>query len=186
MWVLFDSLTGFTGQPLWCICLPNLSGIWIRSQSYTSMWSEKKAILQAKEKLVTNIWSCKYHIFASNKWCALWLEIQLSRLHWESGWMDLNVIPNLINERGINCYYESILNIDSFVTSAHPTHGNEAKTFSNRHKLWWWRSLMFTLVETLCGSVTIKQHFKRLESIPTYLVEKIQFVTACSFNVSFN
>ena len=61
MWVLFNSSTTFTRQPFWCICLPNLSGIWIQSQSYTSMWSEKKAILESMANLVNNIWSHQYH-----------------------------------------------------------------------------------------------------------------------------
>ena len=85
MWVLFDSSTGFTRQPLWHICLPNLSGIWIKSQSYASMWSGKKAILQSKENSVTNIWSHEYHISVGIRWCALLLEIQLRRLFWGSG-----------------------------------------------------------------------------------------------------
>ena len=36
----------------------------------------------------------------------------------------------MINDKGINRNYESILTNDSFVTLTHPTHGNEAKIFS--------------------------------------------------------
>ena len=44
-------------------------------------------------------------------------------------WTDLNKIANLINKRGINCNYESILTIDSFITSTHQAYDNKAKTF---------------------------------------------------------
>ena len=40
---------------------------------------------------------------------------------------DLNETAYLINEKIIDCNYESILTIDSFVTLTQPTHGNEAK-----------------------------------------------------------
>ena len=130
--------------------------------SYKSMWFEKKAILQSKENLVTNIWSHQYHIFVSNRWCDLLLEIQLFRLYWWSYWTFIHL--DLIKEREINSNYESILTIDSFVTSTHPTWGYEAKIFLKWHKLWWWRRLIFTLVKTLHGSVMIKQVF-RLKSI---------------------
>ena len=43
-------------------------------------------------------------------------------------WTDLNKIANLISKKEIIHNYESILTIDSFLTSTHPTHGNEAKT----------------------------------------------------------
>ena len=35
-------------KPFQHVCLPNMSGIWIRNKSYTSMWSEKKAIPPSK------------------------------------------------------------------------------------------------------------------------------------------
>ena len=44
-------------------------------------------------------------------------------------WEDLNGIANMINKRGINCSYEFILTIGSYVTSTHPTHGHEEKTY---------------------------------------------------------
>ena len=43
-------------------------------------------------------------------------------------WTDLNEIATSISEKGINHNFESILTIDSFVTSTHPSHGNEATT----------------------------------------------------------
>jgi len=50
-------------------------------------------------------------------------------------WLDLNEIANLISEKGINRNHESILTIDTCVTSAHPTRENEEKHFSKWHKL---------------------------------------------------
>ena len=44
-------------------------------------------------------------------------------------WTDLNEIANLINKKGINCNYQSLLAIDSCVTSTHSSHGNTAKMF---------------------------------------------------------
>ena len=83
-------------------------------------------------------------------------------------WIDLNEIANLINKRGINCNYDSILAIDLFMTSTNPTHGNQAKIFSKWQKRWRWRSLMFILVETFYESVIVMHSFRRLESIPTW------------------
>ena len=80
MWILFHFSIGFTGEYFKHICLLNLSGIWIRSWSYTSVWSEKKAILESKDNLVTSIWSHQHHIFESWIWCVLLLEIQLKIL----------------------------------------------------------------------------------------------------------
>ena len=86
MWVLIESLTGFTEKPFLWICLPTLFGIWIRSGSCTSMRSEKKTILQLKKSFITNIWLHQCHIFAGNRWFDLLLEIQLWRFYRWNGW----------------------------------------------------------------------------------------------------
>ena len=80
---------------------------------------------------------------------------------------DLNEIANLINERGINCNYESFLTIDSFVTSTHPTHENKAKTFFKMAQ-----TLMMKELDDHIGGNTVwvshdKAELQRLESIPT-------------------
>ena len=88
----------------------------------------------SKKNLVTNMWSHQYHLFVSNSWCSLLLESQLWWLYWWNGWTFLHLDRFKQNfdfdqQSEINCNYESISTIDTFVTSAHPTHGNTAKTF---------------------------------------------------------
>ena len=68
----------------------------------------------------------------------------------------------------INCNYESILTIDSFVTSTYPTHGNEAKTFFKIEQ-----TLLMKELDAHIGGSTVcvshdKTSFKRLESVPTW------------------
>ena len=91
-------------------------------------------------------------------------------------WTDLNKITNLINERGINCNYESISAIDSFVTSTHQTHGNEAKTFFKISQ-----TLMMKELDVHIGGNTVWAR-----AFPHDFVGKIQFVIVWNNNVSFN
>ena len=127
---------------------------------------------------LTRIWS---PIFAHINTIFLWVDDDLL-FCWKSNcedctgevvgplftWTNLNIIANLIKERGINYNYDSILTIGSFIKSKHPSHGNEAKTVFNMAQTLMMKELDVTLVETLSGSVMRKQSFRRLESISTW------------------
>ena len=71
-------------------------------------------------------------------------------------WTDLNEITNLINEKGVNCNYESILTIDSFVTSTYPTHGNAAKLLFKMAQT----MMMKKLNVHICGNTVWVSHDK--------------------------
>ena len=73
MWVMFDSSTGFTGQPIWHICLANCLGYESEVNLIPVCDMKQRPFISKKEKLVTNVWSYQCFIFASNRWCALFL-----------------------------------------------------------------------------------------------------------------
>ena len=89
------------------------------------------------------------------KWLDFYLPLQT--------WMKLQTLSA---KKGIYHNYESFKTLMSHQCIQHME--IKQKYCSKWHKLWWWTSLMFKLVETLYGSVMIKQSFKRLESIPTW------------------
>ena len=89
----------------------------------------------------------------------------------------------LDEKRWVNCDYESILTIDSFVMSKNPI---DAKTFFSMAENLMMKELDVPLVETLYGSVMREQSFRKKWAFPHGLVGKIQYVILGSIkNVFF-
>ena len=147
------------------------------------IWKEGHSPVKG-ELGITNIWSHQYHIFASSNdvlfcWRSNSEDCTGEMVGPLFTWTYLNEIANLINEKGISCNYELVLTIDSF-SHQHTQHMKmRQKYFSKWYKLWWWKSLIMILAETLYGSDMIKHSFKRLERIPTWFGWETTAIIVC-------
>ena len=137
------------------------------------MWSEKRPFFSQRR-----FWSPIFgHINTTFMWVSddilfCW-KSNCKDSNWEVigplfTWIDLNEIENLIKERWMDFLMSTFQQLNHLSHQDTPHMETKQKCFLKWHKNQWWRSLIFTLVETLYGSVMMKQSFRRLESVPTW------------------